>query len=381
MTEGIIRRHSRGCPSRGGGRCSCKAGYQAWVYLERERKKIYKTFARESEAKSWRTDALSAVSNGALRTTKRDGRTLAAALREFVDGMRAGAVRPKNKERYKPNTVRSYDQHLRLRIASSQLGRLKVIEVQRRDVQAFVDRLLAEGLSPATVNNALNPVQAFYGRAEDRGEVPHNPTQRIDVPAGPSQRPTRIASGKEAVQLLEVLRAADQPLWATAFYAGLRRGELQALRCCDVDLAASLVRIERAWDQYEGPIAPKSEAGRRAVPLLAVLRDYLDEHLLRTERGGEDLLFGRNSMQPFVASSVDNRAQECWEAMGLRAITLHECRHTFASLLIDAGANPKAIQTFMGHSKIQTTFDTYGHLLPGSHDEVRVRMDAYLLSI
>ena len=46
--------------------------------------------------------------------------------------------------------------------------------------------------------------------------------------------------------------------------------------------------------------------------------------------------------------------------------------------LIDAGANAKAIQTFMGHSKIQTTFDTYGHLMPGSHDEVRERMDAYL---
>ena len=56
----------------------------------------------------------------------------------------------------------------------------------------------------------------------------------------------------------------------------------------------------------------------------------------------------------------------------------HECRHTFASLLIDAGANPKAVQTFMGHSKIQTTFDIYGHLLPGSHDEVREWMDAYL---
>lgn len=56
------------------------------------------------------------------------------------------------------------------------------------------------------------------------------------------------------------------------------------------------------------------------------------------------------------------------------------CRHTFASRLIDAGVNPKAIQTFMGHSKIQTTFDTYGHLLPGSHDEVRRRMDAYLAS-
>lgn len=69
--------------------------------------------------------------------------------------------------------------------------------------------------------------------------------------------------------------------------------------------------------------------------------------------------------------------EDC-EPRFLVPITLHGCRHTFASLLIDAGANPKAIQEFMGHAKIQTTFETYGHLLPGSRDEVRARMDAYL---
>ena len=73
-------------------------------------------------------------------------------------------------------------------------------------------------------------------------------------------------------------------MWATAFYAGLRRGELQALRVCDIDLGASLIAVERGWDQVEGVIEPKSHAGRRTMPLLAILRDYLDEHLLRTGR-------------------------------------------------------------------------------------------------
>lgn len=138
----------------------------------------------------------------------------------------------------------------------------------------------------------------------------------------------------------------------------------------------------------------KSKAGRRTVPLLAVLRDYLDEHLSRTGRNGEDLVFGRTPGQAFYASTVDGRARRAWQTANdraresaetddgepalLRPLTMHECRHTFASLLIDAGANPKAIQEFMGHSKIQTTFDVYGHLLPGSRDEVRERMDAYL---
>lgn len=194
------------------------------------------------------------------------------------------------------------------------------------------------------------------------------------------------------MQLIAALRLEDRPIWATAFYAGLRRGELQALRVCDVDFEANLIAVERGWDQEEGVIEPKSLAGRRTVPLLAILRDYLEVSLETTGRSGEDLLFGRTTEEAFYASTIDHRAKRAWKvanehvaeegegagATSLRPITLHECRHTFASLLIDAGANPKAIQQFMGHSKIQTTFDVYGHLLPGSHDEVRERMDGYL---
>jgi integrase len=187
-------------------------------------------------------------------------------------------------------------------------------------------------------------------------------------------------SGPDAAQMLAVLRDEERPAWATAFYAGLRRGELQGLRVSDVDLGASLIRVERGWDQEQGAITPKSDAGRRTIPLLAVLRDHLDEHLLRTGRTGDDLVFGRTRDAPFVASTLDNHAQECWAAADFDLPTMHEARHTFASLLIDAGANPKAIQEFMGHANIKETFDTYGHLLPGSRDEIRERMDAYLLA-
>ena len=59
---GIRKLHSKGCPGRDGGRCRCHAGYEASVFSQRDGKKIRKTFAREAEAKSWRTEALSALS-------------------------------------------------------------------------------------------------------------------------------------------------------------------------------------------------------------------------------------------------------------------------------------------------------------------------------
>ncbi|HEV3035384.1 MAG TPA: tyrosine-type recombinase/integrase [Solirubrobacteraceae bacterium] len=62
----------------------------------------------------------------------------------------------------------------------------------------------------------------------------------------------------------------------------------------------------------------------------------------------------------------------------LDPITLHECRHTFASLMIAAGVNAKALSTFMGHAGIQITLDLYGHLMPGNESEAAAQLDTYL---
>ena len=153
---------------------------------------------------------------------------------------------------------------------------------------------------------------------------------------------------------------------------------MQALRCSAIDLGASTIRVEGSWDQYEGAIDPKSDTSTRTVPLLAVLRDHLDEHLLDTGRSSGELAFGRTAHDPFVPSTLRSRALRAWQVAGMEPIGLHECRHTFASLLIAAGENPKSVQEFLGHSTITVTFDLYGHLFPGSRDEARVRMDAYL---
>ncbi|MFL5864797.1 MAG: site-specific integrase, partial [Solirubrobacteraceae bacterium] len=156
---------------------------------------------------------------------------------------------------------------------------------------------------------------------------------------------------------------------------GLRRGELRALGWSDVDLAGGVIRVERSWDVKEGVIEPKSTAGRRKVPIAALLRDYLVEHRLRRSTG---LVFGRDAETPWSTGWITQRANRAWRAANLKPITLHECRHTFASLMIAAGVNPKALQTFMGHASITVTLDRYGHLFPGSESRSAVLLDAYL---
>jgi integrase len=87
-----------------------------------------------------------------------------------------------------------------------------------------------------------------------------------------------------------------------------------------------------------------------------VLRDFLIEHKLR---GGRSigLAFGREPEIPFDASSLAARAQTAWKDGRLEAITLHEARHTFASLMIAAGVNAKALATYMGHASVTITLD------------------------
>ena len=146
----------------------------------------------------------------------------------------------------------------------------------------------------------------------------------------------------------------------------------------DVDLAGGVIRVERGWDPSEGVIELKSHAGRRKVPIPAILRDHLIERRMRSDRGGSALIFGNTATTPFTPNMLQRRADQAWAEAGLERITPHSCRHTFASLMIAAGVNAKALSTFMGHVKIGITLDRYGHLMPGSEEEAAGLMDAYL---
>jgi integrase len=89
-------------------------------------------------------------------------------------------------------------------------------------------------------------------------------------------------------------------------------------------------------------------------------------------------VFGRSATVPFSPSTADTRAARAWKAARLRGIGLHGARHTYASYLIAAGVDMKAISEYMGHSSVAFTYDRYGHLPPNSRDENRAKLEAYL---
>jgi integrase len=125
-----------------------------------------------------------------------------------------------------------------------------------------------------------------------------------------------------------VSRGTGWLAWATALYAGLRRGELQALHWHDIDLTTNIISVRHSWDDKARlTIAPKSAAGHRSVPIAATLRSQLTQHRLRS--GSRELAFATGDT-PFIATTASRRATAAWQAARLQPISFHEARHTAA---------------------------------------------------
>ena len=177
-------------------------------------------------------------------------------------------------------------------------------------------------------------------------------------------------------------------LWATAFYAGLRRGELRALRVRNLE--ANTISVEHGWDAVEGEIRPKSEAGVRRVFLCETLRPFLLP--LVEGRDADEFVFGSGG-SPFDPRATERKARRAWgkenerrqkeaEKVGTEAVLvewvgLHEARHSFSTFMDHAGVSESRADRYMGHSAPGVA-GRYRHLLPGQLAEDARRLDDYL---
>jgi integrase len=371
--QGIETRHLKGCASHADRRCNCNPSYRGFVWDKHRGKPVRGPWRKTlADAKGWRTDALSALRSGHWRSASTQ--TIEKAAAALIEGMRTGAIRTRSGHRFKPSAIRSYDRSLALHVLPN-FGRVQLSNLTRGELQLFVDRCSLER-SGSTVRNALTPLRVIYRRALLRGQVAINPTSGLELPALEDGR-DRVAEPREAAALIAALSGCERAIWATAFYSGLRLGELRALRTTEMDLEAGLIRVTASWDQKAGRVEPKSRAARRTVPITEPLRAELAAWG-RLRDWDDGLVFGRSAEQPCATSTAYNRADRAWKEAKLKRITLHECRHTYASYMIAAGVNAKALCSLMGHSSITETFDRYGHLFPGDEAQAGALLTAFL---
>jgi integrase len=378
---GVFVRHQAACAMHvGGAKCSCQPSYRAQVWdAARQRPAKSPSYPGLSEAEGWLVDfrrsGRQPAEGGALTaTTFRD---LAEQILADIEAGNIGTRR--TRAAFSGRTLASYRSTLRLHVYPH-YGAAPVAELTITDWQRLIDRLAREGKATNTINNVLNPVRTVYrwacspARGTERLQV--NPTVGLELPARNEKKRDRIAAPAEAAQLLEALPLEDRVPFALAMYAGLRRKEIAHLTWDGVSFPDGVIRVS---------VTKGETAGVRSVPLVEPLRKLLAEWLLKCPIG-YPISAPRPVCPPRKTSdsglmSFDmllKRARKDWEIAGLEPIGLHEGRHTFASYLIAAGVNAKAVTTYMGHSSVDITFDRYGHLFPGNEDQAAGLVNDYL---
>jgi integrase len=201
MAAGIRVRHARSCAAKNGGRCTCKPTFQAQAYDAQAGRQVWRTFPTISAAKLWRSDAQVALRRGTLRAPT--SQTVAQAAEQLIAGAHDGTILDRSGKPYKPSTARGYEQMLRAYILP-ELGQRKLSSVQRRDIQDFADDLRAQGLSPSTINNIVDPLRVIFRRAIRRDEIAVDPTNDLAMPAIRGRR-DRIEPPAKAHELLAAL--------------------------------------------------------------------------------------------------------------------------------------------------------------------------------
>ncbi len=248
------------------------------------------------------------------------------------------------------------------------------MQLDARTLRRFAGVLSERGASRSTVARKIAAIRAFYRTFVDRGELEASPADLVSTPKRDQHLPTVLSRG-EVSQLLDglpvgtPLELRDRGMFELAYSAGLRAEELVRLDLDSLDREAEELRVEGKGSKTR--VVPAGEQAWLA------LRDYIERGrpLLAAERDrAESALFLSKSGRRLATADVRRRLQVALRQVGLASsASPHALRHSFATHLLDGGADLRTIQELLGHASISTT-QTYTRV------ESRRLRKAYALS-
>ena len=248
------------------------------------------------------------------------------------------------------HTLRSYGADLRQfrRFLAARRGG-HIGQVDARLLRQYLAWLYEAGLSRVSIARKLAAVRSCLGFLTRRGGLPKNPAREVGTP----RLPKRLASFlpvDEAVALLEHPAAArDRAILEMLYATGARVSELCGLNVADLDRASGAIRVRGKGGKER--ILPVGDAALRALDAYLRARGDADGALFWNHRGGR-----------LTVRSVHRIVRARSRAAGLtRRVTPHTLRHTFATHMLDAGADLRLIQDLLGHSRLSTT-QRYTHV-------------------
>jgi integrase len=382
MSEGIVKRGKT---------------WSFYIELPRDpvtgkrRKQWHSGYRTQKEAQTERTKMLAAVNGGTYVPKTRQ------TVGEFTDEWLA-AIAPT----VRPATHYSYARNLRLHVTPV-IGTAPLAAVDAGTLNQLYAALLAEGrkdhagggLSPRTVRYIHTILHRAFKDAMRWGRLARNAADAADPPkAAEAGRPESITWAADQLRIfLEGTRGSRH--W-TAYLllatSGMRRGEVLGLRWRDLDLDGGRVSIRQTVIAVRHTAmlgTPKTSKGRRTITLDKGTVAALREH--RKQQNAERLLMGAGwTDSDLVFCHVDGTMlhperftrsfSEAVRRLGLPAIRLHDLRHGWATLALQAGVHPKVVQERLGHANIGITLDTYSHVVAGLHEDAAEQVAALFRS-
>lgn len=304
-------------------------------------------------------------------------------LREWLRDVVEPGVAPKTHEK------REY--HVRVHISPA-LGRAKLKELQPRQIHALYTRLAREGLAASTRRDIHTTLKMAFKQAVRWGLLQQSPVDLVEPPkAGPDVTEEEEVRALTDEQARELFAATAGDRWHNYYVAairtGLRPGEMLGLQWGDLELSGDpgSLRVRRTLGIRPGRTEdgggsylkpPKSPASRRtlavhweAVDAFTAQRTMLEGEGLSTAL--KSLVFPNTRGEPMSRHNLRYRhLQPGLRRAGLPVLSLHELRHTFASIMLYEWRVPsEVVQRMLGHTSIKMTMDLYGHLMPGAQEQ------------
>jgi integrase len=257
-------------------------------------------------------------------------------------------------------------------------GPTHLADIDYLSVSHWVASLTARGLAPATVDKAYQILAKIMRTAVQARRIAASPCQGVELPRV-ERVEMRFLSPDEVATLADAMDRRYSAAVLLGAYGGLRAGELFGLRANRVDLMRRTVDVAEIVTEVRGSLVfgpPKTRAGRRRVPIPALVAEALGEHL-----GGG----GPRDRWVFPAPDGGTVRLASWRrrfwlpathAAALDGLRIHDLRHTAVSLWLAAGADPVVVARRAGHSSTVTVMDRYGHASVERQDHLTDALDA-----
>jgi integrase len=372
-------------------------GQTAWVldYKDGAGKRRLKTFRTRKAAEQWSVTALHEVKEG-THTPASTSITMTEGMALWIADGEANGL--------EFSTIKQRQEHKRLHI-DPYIGGDKLAALTAPRVYELDKKLRESGRSLAMRRKVLTSVKMMLKFCQGRALVAQNVALAVTLKSddqrdvAPVRPGVDFPSREELRTILDKAEGRWRPRVIAFIFTGMRASELRGLPWSNLDLDGGMIHIRQRADLWGRLGNPKSKAGNRDIPLapMAVnaLRAWLDEcpaskHdiVFPDEHGNvekhHDLLAWFMQFQLANRMTVDSGERTAKGELVLQAkYGLHALRHAAASLFIaHLGWTPKRVQTVMGHSSIQMTFDLYGHLFEDreSDREAMKRLEAAIVA-